>query len=280
VLASSSRDSRSYSCPVWPGALSGMTPFAVVSRGAESDALLALAGVGAGVINGVAGGGTLLSFPVLLALGYPALTANVTSTVGIWPGYLGGVAGFRREVANQRGMLTRLAPVAVLGAVAGSALLLTTPAGTFQHAAPWLVLAASLLYASQPLVARLVNRQRVGAAHRVVLMVGVFLTSVYGGYFGAGLGVILLALLGLTVPDTLARTTGVRTALSVLTNGVAALVFVGAASVSWPAAGCLAIGSLVGGFAGAKLVRHLPVPVFRAVVVLIGLVTVAKLLAG
>ncbi len=258
-----------------PPLLFGAAP----SGGPGADAALVATGLGAGVINGVAGGGTLLSFPALLGLGYPPLAANVTSTVGIWPGYLGGAAGFGPEVADQRQLLARLAPAAVAGAAGGSALLLTTPATTFAAAAPWLVLAASVLYALQPLVARWLGRHATARRRQRALLVGTLVASLYGGYFGAGLGVVLLALLGLTVPQSVARTTGLRTAVSVAVNGVAAAIFLGAAPVALEAAGLLALGSLVGGVAGARAVRRLPAGTFRAIVVLVGLATVAKLLA-
>jgi uncharacterized membrane protein YfcA len=243
-------------------------------------ALLVLAGFGAGVFNGVAGGGTLITFPVLLAMGYPALTANVTSTVGIWPGYLGGSYGFRAEITDQRDRVRQLALVAVVGAVAGAVLLLTTPSKDFARLAPWLVLFAAGLFAVQPLLVRVVSRHGTTSTHRVLLLGGTLLASVYGGYFGAGMGIMLLAVLGLTLPDTLPRTSGLRTILSVLVNGVAAVVFIIHASLVWAAVVWLALGSLVGGWGGAAAARRLPAPALRALVVLIGLATSIKLLVG
>lgn len=243
--------------------------------------LVALAGVGAGLVNGVAGGGTLISFPALLALGYPALTANVTNTVGIWPGYLGGVAGFRTEIGDQRTTVRSLAPVAVAGAVVGAVLLLTTSQAAFEQAAPWLVLVASGLFAVQPLLRKLLREM--GHDHptrRALLFGGTFLASVYGGYFGAAMGVMFMAILGLALPDTLARTSGLRTVLSVVVNGIAAVVFLVGASLAWAVVGLLAAGSLVGGWAGARLARRLPAPVFRVLVVAIGVATAVKLLVG
>jgi uncharacterized protein len=243
--------------------------------------LVALAGLGAGIVNGVAGGGTLVSFPVLLALGYPALTANVTNTVGIWPGYVGGVAGFREEIGDQQATVRALAPAAAIGAVVGAVLLLTTSPADFQRAAPWLVLVASALFAVQPLLRKLLAG--VGHDHptrRLLLFGGTFVASVYGGYFGAAMGVMFLAILGLALPDTLSRTSGLRTILSVLVNGIAAVAFMIAASLAWVAVALLAAGSLVGGWIGARLARHLPAPVFRVVVVAIGLATAIKLLVG
>ena len=242
--------------------------------------LLLLGGLGAGIFNGVAGGGSLISFPLLLALGYPALTANVTNTVGIWPGYLGGAAGFRHQISGQRERLVLLSPVAVLGGIAGAILLLTTSSATFRSIAPWLVLAASVLFAAQPLLRRALD----GASHApprtrpVLLSGGMFVASVYGGYFGAGMGVMLLAILGLALPDTIARTSGLRTALSILVNGVAAAVFLIHGGLPWRAVGLLAAGSLVGGWVGAKVALSIPAMALRIVVVAVGLTTVVKLL--
>jgi uncharacterized membrane protein YfcA len=242
--------------------------------------LLLLGGLGAGVVNGVAGGGSLISFPLLLALGYPALTANITNTVGIWPGYVGGAAGFRNEISSQRDRLVPLGAVAALGGVAGALLLLTTSSATFRNLVPWLVLGASILFAVQPLLKRALG----GTAHTpprtrpILLAGGTFAASVYGGYFGAGLGVMLLAILGLALPDSIVRTSGLRTALSILVNGVAAVVFLIHGGLAWEAVGLLAAGSLVGGWIGAQVALSIPAWALRAVVVVIGLVTVVKLL--
>ena len=242
--------------------------------------LLLLGGLGAGVVNGVAGGGSLISFPLLLALGYPALTANITNTVGIWPGYVGGAAGFRNEISSQRDRLVPLGAVAALGGIAGALLLLTTSSATFRNLVPWLVLGASILFAVQPLLKRALG----GTAHTpprtrpILLAGGTFAASVYGGYFGAGLGVMLLAILGLALPDSIVRTSGLRTALSILVNGVAAVVFLIHGGLAWEAVGLLAAGSLLGGWIGAQVALSIPAWALRAVVVVIGLVTVVKLL--
>jgi hypothetical protein len=241
---------------------------------------LLLGGLGAGIFNGVAGGGSLISFPLLLALGYPALTANITNTVGIWPGYVGGAAGFRHQISGQRERLVRLSPVAVLGGIAGAILLLTTSSATFRSIAPWLVLGASLLFAAQPLLRRTLD----GGSHlrprtRPVLLIGgTFVASIYGGYFGAGLGVMLLAILGLALPDSIARTSGLRTALSILVNGIAAAVFLIHGGLAWRAVALLAGGSLIGGYLGARVALSVPATALRIVVVAVGLATVVKLL--
>jgi uncharacterized membrane protein YfcA len=257
-----------------------VTVLGTTSLTAAHIVFLLLGGLGAGIINGVAGGGSLISFPLLLALGYPALTANVTNTVGIWPGYVGGAAGFRNEITGQRGRLARLTPVALLGGVAGAILLLTTSSATFKSLAPWLVLGASVLFAAQPLL----RRALAGSSHApprtrpILLAGGTFAASVYGGYFGAGLGVMLLAILGLALPDSIVRTSGLRTALSILVNGVAAAVFLIHGGLAWRAVGLLAAGSLVGGWIGARVALRIPAMALRIVVVAVGLATVIKLL--
>jgi len=257
-----------------------IAPLWGVALGPGRQALLALAGVGAGIVNGVAGGGTLVSFPTMLAMGYPALTANVTNTVGIWPGYVSGVAGFRREVAGQRPLVRALAVPSIVGALLGAVLLLVTPPSDFKTAAPWLILFAAVLFAVQPLVARRLGESHVASARRLPLHAGTFLCAVYGGYFGAGLGVMLLAVLGLALPDTLARSSGLRTVLSVLVNGVAAFVFVVHSPLVWEVVALLASGSLVGGWLGARLALRVPAPVLRTIVVLVGTATAARLFAG
>ncbi len=243
------------------------------------DAFVALAGLGAGIVNGIAGGGTLVSFPVLLAVGVPALRANVTSTVGIFPGYLGGVAGFRREIADQKDRLRTLAPVAVAGGVGGAVLLLVTPSSAFSRAAPYLILVACGLFASQPLLSKRLERAG-GRSRRLVAQGGVLAACAYGSYFGAGLGVLLLGVLGVAMPDRLARMNGLRSVISLGVNTIAAAVFVVAAHVAWTYAGLLAVTSLVGGYAGARLALRVPAPPLRVLIILIGLAAAARLLAG
>jgi uncharacterized membrane protein YfcA len=253
--------------------------------------LLAAAGFGAGLVNGVAGGGTLLSFPALLAVGHTALVANVTSSVGIWTGYVGGVAGFRREVAAQRDRVRALAPVALGGGLTGAVLLLVTPADLFEDVAPVLVLLACALFAAQPVLAGRLRARRAerGAAAPptarragipLPALVGTFAASVYGGYFGPGLGVILLAVLGLALDDELVRVNGVRGVLSLVVSTVTVVVFAIGADVDWADAGVLAVTALVGGYSGARLSRRLPVPVLRAVVIVLGTVAAVKLWSG
>jgi uncharacterized membrane protein YfcA len=245
--------------------------------------LLVAAGFGAGLINGIAGGGSLVSFPVLIATGSSALVANVTSTVGIWPGYLGGVAGYREELAGQRDRIRRLAPFAAAGGIVGAVLLLTTPASAFAAAAPFLILFACALFAIQPLLAgRLKGRDagRDDANLSAPLRIGVFLAGTYGAYFGAGLGVVLLAVLGAALVDRLVRLNGLRGVLALLVNSIALVVFVVAAPVDWPAAGVMAGASLVGGYAGARIARRVPGVVLRVFVIAFGILAAGRLLIG
>lgn len=244
------------------------------------EAFLALAGLGAGLVNGAAGGGTLLSFPALLAVGYPALTANVTSTVGIWTGYLGGAAGFRNEVLGQRERVRALAPTVVAGSLGGGILLLTTPSHDFRALAPYLLLLASFLFAVQPWVRSRLASAGHTSTHRALLHVGTFLASVYGAYFGAGLGVVLLAVLATALPDPLVRVNGLRSVLSLTVNTVAVIVFVAHAHVAWGAAGLMTGAALVGGYIGSRLARAAPAGLLRAVVIALGLATAITLLAG
>jgi uncharacterized membrane protein YfcA len=249
------------------------------------DGWVALAGFGAGVINGIAGGGSLVAFPTLIALGHSALQANVTTTVGIWCGYLGGMAGFRRELTDQRARVRAIAPVAVGGGLLGALLLLITPADLFRDLAPVLILAACALFAAQPWLARRTRAHpHPGIAPNAALpraaLVGTFLAAIYGGYFGAGLGVILLAVLGLTLDDTLPRINGLRGVLSLLVNSIAVVIFAVSGHVAWAAAGILSATSLFGGYLGARLSLRLRPSVFRAVVIAFGLVAAGKLLIG
>ena len=238
-----------------------------------------LAGLGAGAVNGIAGGGTLVSFPVLLAVGIPAIRANVTSTVGIWPGYLGSTAGFRNEIKGQVDRLRELAPVALVGAVAGSVLLLETPSSAFSRVAPYLIIVSCLLFAAQPFLAEHLGE---GSARRrtVVAHGGTLVACTYGAYFGAGLGVLLLAVLGIAVPDTLVKLSGLRSTISLGVNVIAAVIFSIAAHVEWADAGVLAAGCLIGGYIGARVALRVPKGPLRVLIILIGLGAAARLITG
>jgi uncharacterized membrane protein YfcA len=245
--------------------------------------LLILAGLGAGMVNGAAGGGTLVSFPALLAVGYPAITANVTSTVGIWPGYLGGTAGFRREINEQRGRLRSLVGTVVAGAVVGGVLLLSTPSGAFTRLAPYLLLFSCLLFAAQPpLSKRLRSRpdHHPGRSQQIGMHCGAFAAAAYGAYFGAGLGVVLLAVLGLCMDETLNRINGLRSVLAFIVNTVAVLIFALRADVVWGAAALMAGSSLIGGYVGARIARRIPPVVLRVIILVLGVATAVHLLVA
>jgi uncharacterized membrane protein YfcA len=252
-------------------------PLAVL-HGASAEVVVVLVGIAAGLFNGVAGGGTLLSFPVLLALGLPALTANVTNSVGVLPSYVGGIAGFRTQLSDRRHLLRALAPVSVLGALAGTALLLGGTPAQFRAVVPWLIGLATLAFALQPVIIRAVAHvPHDHPTRRALLHAGTFVVAVYGGYFGAGLGIMLLAVWGLSLPDDLSTLSGLRNAASILINAVAAAVFVARGHLVWGFVACLWLGTLLGGFAGTALVIRLRPGWFRVIVVVIGAATTVRL---
>lgn len=240
--------------------------------------LLAGAGFGAGAVNAVAGGGSLVSFPALLAAGYPSVTANVTNSVAVLPGYVGGSLAYRRELAGQGALIRALTPTSVLGTAAGAALLLTTPASFFDAIVPWLILAACALLALQSRAAAIAQRHRGGGGSTAALQCGLFLTAVYGGYFGAGLGIMLLALLGVLLPDELQRLNALKGVLSLVVALVAAVAFALFGPIAWDAALVVGAASLLGGGAGVHVARRLPAPVLRGVVVAYGVAVAIALM--
>lgn len=247
--------------------------------GAES-ALVAAAGFAAGAVNAVAGGGSLISFPALVATGLPTLSANVTNTIALWPGYAGTVAAYRPELAEQVDRLRPLGRSAAGGAVAGSVVLLAAPGSVFDAVVPFLVLAGSVLLAFQPRISLVVrSREVVGRDGRPwQLHAAVVAAGAYGAYFGGGLGVILLALLGIFVADGLQRLNGLKAAISLLVNSIAVLAFAAFGPVDWGAVAVVAPASLLGGFAGARLARRLAAEALRRTVVAFGVVVAAWLL--
>jgi uncharacterized membrane protein YfcA len=233
-------------------------------------ALLGAAGFGAGAVNAVAGGGSLISFPALLAAGYPSIAANVTNSVALLPGYLGGSLAYRDELAEQRERIRALAPTSVLGAAAGAALLLVSPAALFEAVVPWLILAACLLLALQPRAAAIAQRHRERGDSNAALHAGLFVATLYGGYFGAGLGIVLLALLGVLLPDDLQRLNALKGLLSLLVAGVSAAGFALFGPIAWDAALIVGATSLLGAVAGVRVARRLPAPLLRGVVIVFG----------
>lgn len=240
---------------------------------------IAAAGTAAGAINTIVGSGSLVTFPTLLALGFPPLVANVSNTVGLVPGSASGVVGYRRELAGQGRRIVRLGLAALLGSIVGALLLLALPASLFGRVVPFLILVASVLMALQPRLSSFVARHRPhGAEHSAGLPALVFVTAIYGGYFGAAQSVILFALLAIFVPDELQRLNGLKNVLALIVNSVAALVFAAVAPVDWRVAFLIAAGSIVGGQFGALVGRRMSPLVLRLVVVAVGVLVAAKLL--
>jgi uncharacterized membrane protein YfcA len=242
-------------------------------------AIIAVAGLAAGIINGVAGGGTLVTFPTLLGLGLPAITANVSSSIGILPGYLGAIAGFRAHLRDEGRLLRRLLPLALLGGLLGAVALLITPPSVFASLVVVLVAVATTGFALQPVLARRLGTHQPRTAHAVGLAVGVFATAIYGGYFGAAMGILLLVVLGLTTTRSIATTSGVRASLSLAVNLIAAAVFCLHGTPDWAVVATLAPASALGGVLGAKLASRVAPTTFRLLVVGIGATTCAILLA-
>jgi hypothetical protein len=247
----------------------------------EQGIVLGVAGFLAGAVNSVAGGGSLISFPALLAVGYPSVAANVTNTVAVWPGYVGGSVAYRREMEGQRTRAIVLGVTCIVGATAGSVLLLTTPASLFKAAVPWLVLLACALFAAQPLASRvLATRRAASKEHRSAgLHLAVLLGAVYGAYFGAGLGIMLLAVLGMTIADDLQRLNGLKQVLSAVINSVALVAYGVFGPVEWTAVAIMAAMSLLGGRLGGGVARRLNPTVLRVVVLGFGVSVGCVLLA-
>ena len=241
-----------------------------------------LAGLAAGTINAVVGSGTLVTFPALLAVGYPPVLANVSNTVGLVPGSLSAAVGYRAELAGQGARLLRLAVASVLGGITGALLLLRLPDEAFRAIVPVLIALACVLVVVQPRLSALLRRDdgRRRRGSRPLLFAGIFATGIYGGYFGAAQGVMLIAVLGLLLDEGFQRANAAKNVLSLLVNLVAAVVFIAVTDVAWAAAGLIAVGSTVGGQLGALLGRRIPDPVLRGVVVVVGLVAIAQLLLG
>ncbi|GAA5065730.1 hypothetical protein HNP84_001279 [Thermocatellispora tengchongensis] len=233
--------------------------------------VLAVAGFLAGAVNGVAGGGSLISFPALLAVGYPPVTANVTSALTTLPGYVGGLAGYRDEWPAIRSRALGLAGVSVAGAACGSALLLGAPPEHFTSAVPVLVLASALALALQNVVARRLVRAR-AAGGGPGLLIAQFVVSVYGGYFAAGLGVMMLAILGAFMTEDLHRLNALKGALSLVVGSVSALCFAVFGPVQWLPVAVMSLAGLFGGRGGVALARRVSPHVLRRLVVGVGLV--------
>jgi uncharacterized membrane protein YfcA len=237
-----------------------------------------LAGIGAGIANGIAGGGTFVTFPTLLATGAQALTANVTTTVGVVPSYLGGIRGFRFQLRDHRDLLRSLVPSCALGTATGCSLLLLGSPHLFALVVPWLIGSGTLLFALAPLITkRLAHVDHAHPARRWGLFIGIFVVAIYGGYFGAGMGILLLAVMALSLPFEIQELQGLRSVLSLIINVIAALIFVVRGHLIVDAVYMFLIGTLVGGWLGAMLILRLSPNVVRIVIIVVGLVTTIRL---
>ena len=248
----------------------------------EATAIL-LAGLAAGTINTVVGSGTLITFPTLLAFGVPPVTANVSNTVGLVPGSVSGAVGYRRELDGQRSRVLRLCVASLIGGLAGALLLLVLPEGAFAAIVPALILLGLVLVVFQPRISAWVAARHEatgGMPHHGAWWVwpAVLLTGVYGGYFGAAQGVLLMAVLGIGVDETLQRLNAVKNVLAAVVNGVAGVLFILVAHVDWKVAALIGVGSVIGGQVGATVGRRLPQPVLRAFIVMVGVVALAAFL--
>jgi uncharacterized membrane protein YfcA len=240
-----------------------------------------VAGIWAGAINTVVGSGTLVTFPVLLACGYPPVTANATNSLGLVTGSLSGAFGYRAELRGQRARLLRFGFVVALGSATGAALLFVLPASAFEAIVPVFIAIALVLVALQPRIARVVAAHR--HPHRSAdggrgVDAAVFATGIYGGYFGAAQGILQVAIFGVALDEDVQRINALKNALTAIVNLVAAIVFLFIAHLAWGAVALLAAGATIGGQIGARVGRRLPPNVLRGLIVVVGLAAIARLL--
>jgi uncharacterized membrane protein YfcA len=247
-------------------------------------ALILVAGTAAGTINAAVGSGSLITFPTLLAFGIPPVTANISNNIGLVPGGVASVWGYRRELADQRRRLLVLGSMSVLGGVVGAVLLLVLPASAFRSVVPVLIAVAVVLVALQPWIQRRLARRRGGREARADIgpgaMVATALVGVYGGYFGGAQGILLVGVLGTLMTESLQRLNALKNGLVTAVNTVAAVTFlvVAPGQVDWRVVALIAVGSTVGGLIGSRIGRRLPQPVLRAVIVVVGLLAIVNLL--
>lgn len=246
------------------------------------------AGIGAGTINTVVGSGSLITFPVLVAFGYPPVVANVSNTVGIVFGSITGAVGYRAETAGQGRRLVKLSIASAIGALIGGLLLLKLPADAFTFIVPVLIIIAVALIVAQPWLNRWTERRRAARQARgsvprfrdggPLLLAGVLCSGMYGGYFGAAQGVILIGLLGVFISESLQRINAAKNVAAAVVNGVAAILFVFVAPVAWDAVAVLAAGSIIGGVIGSVVGRRLPPIALRVVVIVVGAYAAVRML--
>ncbi|MBB4934674.1 hypothetical protein F4561_005494 [Lipingzhangella halophila] len=246
------------------------------------DALAILvAGVGAGGINAIVGSGTLLTFPVLLALGYPPVLATISNSIGLAPGALTGAIGYRRELVGQRTRLIRFGAMALAGALTGGTLLLNLPEGVFESVVPVLIGFSCVLIMLQPRITAWTRRRRPGRLNGGPLLpFGIYGAGVYGGYFAAAQGIVLISMMGMALDEELQRINALKNVLAFVVNATAAVFYTTFASPAWPVVGLIAGGSIIGGYFGARFGRRLKPFALRVVIVLVGLTAAAQLLLG
>jgi len=237
------------------------------------------AGIAAGTINTVVGSGTLITFPTLLAFGYAPVTANVSNTIGLVPGAVSGAVGYRRELTGQRERVLAVGGASLGGGVLGSILLLVLPESAFKAIVPFFIAVALILIVLQKPINRRLGDRRRGHGEGIGggTLVGAFLCGIYGGYFGAAQGILMLSVLSLTIDDSLQRLNAVKVIATGLANLVAGVVFVIAAHVAWDVAGLIACGSVIGGVLGSRYGRRLPPGALRALIVVVGIVAIVRL---
>jgi hypothetical protein len=249
----------------------------------ESAAIFS-AGVWAGGINVIVGSGTLVTFPTLLLFGYPPLTANVSNNIGMVAGGVSGIYGYRRELGPNRPILVRLAPASVAGALVGAVLLLVLPAESFKAIVPALIALGLIMVVVGPTIQRrTAAAQHEGSANkasRVLLTVGIFALGIYGGYFGAAQGILLVGLMGMILSDGIQRLTAIKNVLATVVNAVAAITFVAVAThrIDWEVVALISSGAFLGGYLGARFGRRLSPAVLRIVIVVIGSLALVKIL--
>jgi len=239
-----------------------------------------VAGIAAGTINTVVGSGTLITFPTLLAFGYAPVVANVSNTIGLVPGSISGAVGYRRELNGQRDRVIGFAGAAILGGALGAALLLILPASAFKTIVPFFIAVALILIILQKQINRVLGHHRRGHGEGVPppAIIGSFVCGIYGGYFGAAQGILMLAVMGLTINDSLQRLNAVKVITTGATNLISGLIFVFAAHVAWGPAGLIAGGSVLGGVIGARFGRMMPPNALRALIVIVGVIAIVRLI--
>ncbi|MFN8574399.1 MAG: sulfite exporter TauE/SafE family protein [Gemmatimonadaceae bacterium] len=250
---------------------------------------MVVAAIVGGAINSIAGGGTLLTFPALVGLGIPPIVANATSTVALWPGALGSMLGYRRELVGASGWALRWAIPSMVGGLLGALLLLRTPSDRFESLVPWLVLGATTLFVAQRPVMDWLRAHRGPAESTdddrtsrppLLVLIFQFLVAVYGGYFGAGIGILMLAALGFIGFTNIHRMNGLKNFGGLCINAVAALTFARSSLVYWPVAMAMAVGAVAGGYAGSALAQRVPQQRVRQAIIAIGFASGIWLLSG